>query len=172
MARMMWGRAVWRFWASWMGVWETFPILMDLYRALASAKVRVLMDEIKIDIRARSLVLMHVRCRDSAFEFTFQVLPCETDRNGLPEHNVVSLAPYHLYKDSNRNTHFFALKNRLPNSLGSRGTTRSSAKNRPFSAKSILLASNGLNLPFNFSIPTTREMKLILCEARRSLYSR
>lgn len=63
---------------------------MDLNRALASAKVRRWSDEIKEDIRARSLVLMHVRCRDSAFEFTFQVLPCETDRNGLPEHDVVN----------------------------------------------------------------------------------
>jgi hypothetical protein len=68
--------------------------------------------------------------------------------------------------------HFFAWKNFLPRSPGSSGTTRSSARKRPFSCKSSRRASNGLNLPFSFVMPTTRLINLMPCDSRRSLYSR
>jgi len=67
---------------------------------------------------------------------------------------------------------FFASNHFEPNNFGNNGMIRSSAKNRPFSLRSILLASNALNFPFNFSSPTTREINLILCVSRRSLYCR
>ena len=69
-------------------------------------------------------------------------------------------------------THFFASNHLEPNNFGNNGMIRSSAKNRPFSFRSILLASYALNFPFNFSTPTTLEMNLILCVSRRSLYCR
>lgn len=72
----------------------------------------------------------------------------------------------------NIDTHFFALNHSFPNNLGSRGITRSSARKRPFSLNNRRRASNPLNLPFNFSIPTTLEINLMLLASRRSLYSR
>ena len=74
--------------------------------------------------------------------------------------------------EENLDTHFLASNHFVPSNFGSNGIIRSSAKNRPFSLRSILLASNALNLPFNFSTPTTLEMNLILCVSRRSLYCR
>ena len=75
-------------------------------------------------------------------------------------------------KKNNEGTHFFASKNFLPNNPGSKGTTRSSAKNKPFSCRRSLRASNGLNFPFNFVMPTTRLINLMPCESSKSLYSR
>ena len=71
-----------------------------------------------------------------------------------------------------RQTYFFALKKAFPRSFGNSGITRSSAKNKPFSFKSILRASNGLNFPLSFSTPTVLEINLMLCDSNRSLYSR
>ena len=69
-------------------------------------------------------------------------------------------------------THFLASNHLEPNNFGNNGIIRSSARNRSFSLRSILLASNALNLPFNFSTPTTLEMNFMLCVSRRSLYCR
>lgn len=71
----------------------------------------------------------------------------------------------------NETTHFLALKKALPRSFGSNGMTRSSARNKPFSLRSILRASKGLNFPLSLLIPTTREINLMLFDSNKSLYS-
>ena len=72
---------------------------------------------------------------------------------------------------ANRVKYFLALKKAFPRSFGSNGITRSSARNKPFSLRSILRASKGLNFPLSFWIPTTREINLMLCVSNKSLYS-
>ena len=71
-----------------------------------------------------------------------------------------------------KSTYFLALKKAFPRSFGSNGITRSSAKNKPFSFKSILRASKGLNFPLSFWMPMTLETNLTLLDSSRSLYSR
>jgi hypothetical protein len=68
-------------------------------------------------------------------------------------------------------TYFLALKKAFPRSFGSNGITRSSARNKPFSLRSILRASKGLNFPLSFWTPTTFEINLMLLDSNRSLYS-
>lgn len=50
--------------------------------------------------------------------------------------------------------------------------TLSSARKSPFSFNNSRRASNALNFPFNFAIPTTRDINLMFLLSRRSLYSR
>ena len=69
-------------------------------------------------------------------------------------------------------SHFFASNHLLPKIPGNNGTTRSSARNIPFSFSNIRRASKGLNLPLSFVIPITREINLIPFDSIRSLYSR
>ena len=68
--------------------------------------------------------------------------------------------------------YFLALNHFEPRRRGKSGMTRSSARNMPFSLRRSRRASYALNFPFNFSSPTTRDMNLMLCRSRRSLYSR
>lgn len=69
-------------------------------------------------------------------------------------------------------TNFFAVKNIFPSRRGRRGMTRSSARKSAFSRSKARRASNDLNFPFSFSIPTTRLINRTPAFSRRSLYSR
>lgn len=71
-----------------------------------------------------------------------------------------------------RQTHFLASNHFEPSNFGSNGMTLSSARKSPFSFNNSRRASNALNFPFNFAIPTTRDINLMFLLSRRSLYSR
>jgi hypothetical protein len=71
-----------------------------------------------------------------------------------------------------KDTNFFAVKNIFPSRRGRRGMTRSSARKSAFSRSKARRASNDLNFPLSFSIPTTRLINWTPASSRRSLYSR
>lgn len=71
-----------------------------------------------------------------------------------------------------KDTNFFAVKNIFPSRRGRRGMTRSSARKSVFSRSKARRASNDLNFPLSFSIPTTRLINRTPASSRRSLYSR
>ena len=120
------------------------------------------------DSRACSLILVEVGRRNSTLEFTLQILARQAHRNGL---SILAASQYGRTHDRGQHTCFLASKNFLPRRPGSNGTTRSSARKRSFSLRSKRRASKGLNLPFSFVTPTTREMNLMLFASSRSLYS-
>ena len=64
------------------------------------------------------------------------------------------------------------MKNIFPRRRGRRGMTRSSARKSAFSRSKARRASNDLNFPLSFSIPTTRLINRTPASSRRSLYSR
>lgn len=67
---------------------------------------------------------------------------------------------------------FLASKKILPSSLGMDGMILASHKKISCAFINARRASNGLCFPLSFSRPTTRSINLMLCAARRSLYSR
>ena len=103
---------------------------------------------------------------NSSLELGLQILSSELNGDGLP------MKKLELEVDKRiKIAHFLALKNAFPSSGGSNGITRSSARKRSFSLRSNLRASNGLNLPLSFVIPTTLETKRIFFSSSKSLYS-
>lgn len=69
-------------------------------------------------------------------------------------------------------THFLASKKILPNNFGIDGMILASHKKISWAFINARRASNGLCFPRSLSSPTTRSTNLMLCAARRSLYSR
>jgi hypothetical protein len=114
--------------------------------------------------------LVHVGRVNGTFQFTFEILALKAHGDGLPVararlFNGVSVSSLH-------NTHFFAVKNIFPSRRGRRGMIRSSARKSAFSRSRARRASNDLNFPLSFSMPTTRLMNRTPACSRRSLYSR